>query len=152
VLRALARLELADLYGASRIPIYVLNVAYPLVPEELREFCAGKRAVLVVEEGIPTTSSRRSTPSCAAPISRPACSARGRCRTRANTRPSCCCRGLHPSRRDAAARRRRRRDRSAHAGDAGAQAAATAAAGDIPARPPNFCTGCPERPVFTPSS
>ena len=22
-------------------------------------------------------------------------------------------------------------------------------AGDIPARPPNFCTGCPERPVFT---
>src|SRR6188768_1506012 len=51
VLRALARLELADLYGASRIPIYVLNVAYPLVPEELRDFCAGKRAVLVVEEG-----------------------------------------------------------------------------------------------------
>ena len=53
VLRALARLELADLYGASRIPIYVLNVAYPLVPEELRDFCAGKRAVLVVEEGSP---------------------------------------------------------------------------------------------------
>ena len=53
VLRALARLDLADLYGTSRIPIYVLNVAYPLVPEELREFCAGKRAVLVVEEGNP---------------------------------------------------------------------------------------------------
>src|SRR3974390_1600296 len=53
LLRALARLELADLYGASRIPIYVLNVAYPLVPEELQEFCAGKRAVLVVEEGSP---------------------------------------------------------------------------------------------------
>src|SRR5262249_44688695 len=53
VLRALARLYLADLYGASRIPIYVLNVAFPLVPEELRQFCAGKRAVLVVEEGSP---------------------------------------------------------------------------------------------------
>ena len=26
--------------------------------------------------------------------------------------------------------------------------AALAALGDIPARPPNFCTGCPERPVF----
>ena len=36
-----------------RIPIYVLNVVYPLVPEELRAFCAGKRAVLVVEEGSP---------------------------------------------------------------------------------------------------
>src|SRR5215467_1518747 len=53
LLRALARLDLADLYGASRIPIYVLNVAYPLVPEDVREFCAGKRAVLVVEEGSP---------------------------------------------------------------------------------------------------
>ena len=39
--------------GASRVPIYVLNVVYPLVPEELRAFCAGKRAVLVVEEGSP---------------------------------------------------------------------------------------------------
>ncbi|HEY6600235.1 MAG TPA: indolepyruvate ferredoxin oxidoreductase, partial [Xanthobacteraceae bacterium] len=37
VLRALARLDLADLYAASRIPIYVLNVAFPLVPAELRE-------------------------------------------------------------------------------------------------------------------
>jgi indolepyruvate ferredoxin oxidoreductase, alpha subunit len=53
VLRALARLDLADLYGASRIPMLVLNVVYPLVPEEVRAFCAGKRAVLVVEEGSP---------------------------------------------------------------------------------------------------
>src|SRR3974390_1155262 len=53
LLRALARLDLADLYGASRIAIYVLNVAYPLVPDEIKEFCAGKRAVLVVEEGSP---------------------------------------------------------------------------------------------------
>src|SRR5712671_1056620 len=53
VLRALSRLGLADLFGASRVPILVLNVVYPLVPEELRGFCAGKRAVLVVEEGSP---------------------------------------------------------------------------------------------------
>src|ERR1700730_7950432 len=53
VLRALARLGLADLYGVSRIPIYVLNVAFPLVPQDVVEFCAGKRAVLGVEEGSP---------------------------------------------------------------------------------------------------
>src|SRR5262249_56239369 len=29
------------------------------------------------------------------------------------------------------------------------KAAAMAAVGDIPARPPNFCTGCPERPVVS---
>ncbi len=53
VLRALSRLDLADLYGASRVPIYVLNAVYPLIPEEVRAFCAGKRAVLIVEEGSP---------------------------------------------------------------------------------------------------
>src|SRR5262245_52191884 len=51
VLRALERVGLADVFGASRIPMFVLNVVYPLVPEELREFCAGKTAVLIVEEG-----------------------------------------------------------------------------------------------------
>src|SRR5260370_28201424 len=29
------------------------------------------------------------------------------------------------------------------------KASAVAAVGDIPARPPNFCTGCPERPGFS---
>src|SRR6202012_5405235 len=53
LLRALERLGLADAFGASRVPMLVLNVVYPLVPEELRAFCAGKRAVLVVEEGFP---------------------------------------------------------------------------------------------------
>jgi len=53
VLRALERMGLADVFGASRVPILVLNVVYPLVPEELRAFCAGKSAVLVVEEGYP---------------------------------------------------------------------------------------------------
>ena len=53
VLRALSRLDLADLYGGSRVPILVLNAVYPLIPEEVRTFCAGKRAVLIVEEGSP---------------------------------------------------------------------------------------------------
>jgi len=33
--------------------MYVLNVAYPLVEEEVLRFCQGKKAVLVVEEGQP---------------------------------------------------------------------------------------------------
>src|SRR2546423_2554136 len=53
VLRALARLGLADNFGATRIPIYCLNLAYPLIPEEVKSFCAGKRNVLIVEEGFP---------------------------------------------------------------------------------------------------
>ena len=53
VVRALEVLGLADAFGRSRIPLYVLNVTYPLVESEVTRFCAGKRAVLLVEEGQP---------------------------------------------------------------------------------------------------
>ncbi|WP_136660552.1 indolepyruvate ferredoxin oxidoreductase subunit alpha [Nitratireductor sp. XY-223] len=53
VIRALQRLGLADIYGATDVPLYVLNVTYPIVPEEFQAFCAGKSSVLVVEEGQP---------------------------------------------------------------------------------------------------
>src|SRR5207248_9408095 len=44
---------LADVFGRSRIPLYVLNVTYPLIDREFISFCAGKRAILIVEEGQP---------------------------------------------------------------------------------------------------
>jgi indolepyruvate ferredoxin oxidoreductase alpha subunit len=52
-LRALALENLASLYGDSRIPLYVLNVAYPLIDDEVIEFCSDKKAVLIIEEGQP---------------------------------------------------------------------------------------------------
>jgi len=51
--RALELAGLSDIHGASRIPIYCLNVTYPLIPDEVNAFCAGKKAVLIVEEGQP---------------------------------------------------------------------------------------------------
>ena len=53
VLRALQQLGLADVYGNSAVPLYVLNVAYPLVDDQIAEFCTNKKAVLMVEEGAP---------------------------------------------------------------------------------------------------
>jgi indolepyruvate ferredoxin oxidoreductase alpha subunit len=53
VLRALQQLGLADVYGHSAIPLYILNVAYPLIDDEIIEFCRGKKSVLMVEEGAP---------------------------------------------------------------------------------------------------
>ena len=53
VMRALHRLGLADIYGDTQIPIYVLNVTYPLIREEFDGFCEDKHHVLVVEEGQP---------------------------------------------------------------------------------------------------
>ncbi len=53
VIRALQRLGLADVYGETEVPLHVLNVTYPLVEDDLVAFCADKDAVLIVEEGQP---------------------------------------------------------------------------------------------------
>jgi indolepyruvate ferredoxin oxidoreductase alpha subunit len=53
VIRALQRLGLADIYGQTEMPIYCLNVTYPLVSSEFLGFCEGKDHILVVEEGQP---------------------------------------------------------------------------------------------------
>ncbi|MBS0376902.1 MAG: indolepyruvate ferredoxin oxidoreductase subunit alpha [Proteobacteria bacterium] len=52
-LRALELLGRADAFGGTDVPLYVLNVTYPLVPDEWERFCRGKQAVLIVEEGQP---------------------------------------------------------------------------------------------------
>lgn len=53
VIRALQRLGLADAYGNTDIPLYVLNVTYPIVQREFDAFCADKAHVMIVEEGQP---------------------------------------------------------------------------------------------------
>ncbi len=52
-IRALQRLGLADIHGETQVPVYVLNVTYPLISSEFLEFAAGKEDLLVVEEGQP---------------------------------------------------------------------------------------------------
>lgn len=53
VIRGLQQLGLADAYGDCRVPLYVLNFAYPLIDDELIRFCKDKTAVFIVEEGQP---------------------------------------------------------------------------------------------------
>ena len=147
---ALLRLGLADLYGATRIPIYCLNAVYPLVPEEVREFCAGKRAVLVVEEGHPdyiesqiNVELRRGDINTrifgkgALPMAGEYTAEvmlQGLAAFLAETRPAGI--SVEPIVASVAAIVARRR-------------AAAESIGALPPRPPNFCTGCPERPVFS---
>src|ERR671936_136920 len=42
VIRALQTLDLADAFGNAKVPIYCMNVTYPMVPDEVVAFCAGK--------------------------------------------------------------------------------------------------------------
>jgi indolepyruvate ferredoxin oxidoreductase alpha subunit len=51
--RSLELLGASDPFGRTKIPTYVMNVTYPVLDEEILEFCADKRAVLLVEEGQP---------------------------------------------------------------------------------------------------
>jgi indolepyruvate ferredoxin oxidoreductase alpha subunit len=148
-LRALARIDLADLFGGSHIPIYVLNVAYPLIPEEIKDFCAGKRAVLVIEEGSPDYVEQQINVVLRHADIQTRALGKG-CLPRAGDYGSeALLRGLvaflaetRPSGIDADAIAARVEKMLAH------RPAVMAAVGDIPMRPPNFCTGCPERPVF----
>ena len=144
VIRALERLGLSDAYGNSRIPLYVLNVTYPLVDAEVVRFCTGKRAVLVVEEGqpdfieqalhavlrkagVPTALAGKDVLPMAGEYTGDV--------LLSGVRAFC----------------------AKHAPDLALQsgprpvahAAAQALNGVVPARPAGFCTGCPERPIFT---
>jgi indolepyruvate ferredoxin oxidoreductase, alpha subunit len=51
--RALELLGLSDPFGNTEVPTYVMNVTYPVVDDEIIDFCADKRAVLLIEEGQP---------------------------------------------------------------------------------------------------
>jgi len=146
---ALQRLNLADAFGGVDIPVLVLNVTHPLVPDELVEFCAGKRAVLLFEEGQPeyieqelaTLLRRRDlhTPLHGKDLLPAA--GEYTVEVMAAALLQFVQRHLpqHPVS-DAKAWLdgiRTRRD-----------AAARALSAPLPARPPGFCIGCPERPVF----
>ncbi|VTU15505.1 indolepyruvate ferredoxin oxidoreductase [Variovorax sp. SRS16] len=150
LIRSLQQLGLADAFGATEIPLLVLNVAYPLVPEEVADFCAGKRAVLVVEEGQPeyieqeiaTLLRRRDiqTPLHGCDLL-PAAGEYG-VEVLATGLGRFAERYLPQHAQDSAqgwltGNRERR--------------AAVAAKLDapLPNRPPSFCIGCPERPVFS---
>jgi indolepyruvate ferredoxin oxidoreductase alpha subunit len=150
VLRALERMELADVFGESRIPMLVLNVVYPLVPEELREFCAGKSAVLVVEEGYPDYIEQAVNVELRRADINTRVLGKGLLPNAGEYTSEVLLEGLaafleeaRPKGIDADALAKNARRLTAH------KAPAMAALGPLPPRPPAFCTGCPERPVFS---
>jgi indolepyruvate ferredoxin oxidoreductase, alpha subunit len=53
LIRALQKLNLADASGNASIPLLILNAVYPLVPEQIAQFCSNMQAVVVIEEGQP---------------------------------------------------------------------------------------------------
>ena len=151
VMRGLDQLGLTDADGNSRIPILALNVTYPLVPDEITGFCAGKKAVLMVEEGQPdfleqavNVALRKADlqtrvfgkdvlPMAGEYVSEVVLNGLGGFIA-----------GTMPTGVDAEAVAAR-----LSALMANKTRAAELLGGAMPTRPPSFCTGCPERPVFS---
>ena len=146
-MRALENLGLADAFGASRVPVYVLNVTYPLIDDEVTAFASGKRAVLVVEEGQPEF------------IEQAVCTIlrRADIQTKVHGKDMLPMAGELTGgiMRDGLARLVHSYHPElvrAPAGVPGDNRLKTALAlldGQVHPRPPSFCTGCPERPIFT---
>ncbi|MDF3010585.1 MAG: indolepyruvate ferredoxin oxidoreductase, partial [Burkholderiales bacterium] len=129
--RALRTLGLADQFGASRLPILALNVVYPLVPEEINAFCASKKAVLVLEEGQPEF------------VEQEIAMFLRRADVQAKLHGKDCMHMAGEYSAEAMVRGIAKflSQRAAHID--------TSLLGALPVRPPTFCIGCPERPVFS---
>ena len=147
--RALQILGLSDAMGDSALPMLVLNVTYPLVPREVRDFCAGRQAVLVVEEGSPEYIEKDllqalrqgdlQVPVHGKDLLPPA----GEYTVEVLVQGLLAFVERHLPDVDSAAAR------AWLAANAQRRADVTKALGPLPARPPGFCIGCPERPVFS---
>ena len=154
VLRQLNEAGLSDVYGASRIDLHILNVTYPLVPDEIVRFCRDKRAVLVLEEGSPEfiehallqimARSDLGTKIVGKAVMPPAGEytgeivAKGLAEFLVKYAPDpAIAQGLDAVNATIELAR-----------TGGAKAWANSLAAALPPRGPTFCTGCPERPVF----
>lgn len=145
VIRALEQLGCATHFGDTDIPLYVLNVAYPLVDAEFIRFCADKGAILVVEEGQPDFIEQNVNT-----ILR-----------RADVQARVCGKDMLPMAGEYTGSVVREGIRTFLARwspgalpDSTLEPPPTAdSSADIrsrvPMRPPGLCTGCPERPFFT---
>ncbi len=144
LIRALQRLGLADIYGTTDVPIYVLNVTYPLISSEFLDFAAGKDDLLVIEEGQPEFIETQL----------------GSFLYRAESRVRLHGKGLFPMAGEytGAVMLNAVEGFIRQAAPGMLPAAIRAPNVDrtpipdltktVPIRPPGFCTGCPERPIF----
>ena len=149
LLRALQQLGLADAFGGSDLPIQVLNVTYPLVPAEISSFASGKRAVLVLEEGSPEYIEKDIVQMLRRLDVQTAVHGKDLLPPAGEYTVEVIVQGLiafverHLPQHDLAAAR------AWLAGNVQRREAVAKAVGTLPARPPGFCIGCPERPVFS---
>lgn len=149
LIRALQQLALADAGGQSPIPLLVLNVVYPLVPEQITRFCQTKVAVLVLEEGQPEFIEKDIATHLYRTGSRTHLAGKSHLSMGGEYSAELMVRGLVSFLSEHAPQLLGPQPWAVEQTLARVrQQAIDVLGGSVPPRPPNFCTGCPERPVF----
>jgi indolepyruvate ferredoxin oxidoreductase alpha subunit len=149
VVRGLELLGLSNAFGDSRIPLYVLNVTYPLLDDEVIRFCSGKRAVLIVEEGQPDFIEQNLHAILRKAGVETKIHGKDMLTMAGEYTAAVVTRGLHKFVESYAS------ELIAHASlpklvkPAAQNASALPIVNAVQPRPPSFCTGCPERPIFS---
>ncbi|MBR1225726.1 indolepyruvate ferredoxin oxidoreductase subunit alpha [Bradyrhizobium sp. AUGA SZCCT0176] len=148
VIRALQGLGLADVWGNTRIPLYVMNVTYPLIDDELIDFCQSKRAVLMVEEGQPDYIEQALHKVLRKADVSTKIYGKGELPIGGEYTAAVMAAGLRNFLTAAAPGALPDRIRAPNDPSMSAHDKVKALAEVVPARPAGFCTGCPERPIF----
>lgn len=149
LIRALNKLGLADVYGESKVPLYVMNVAYPLIDDEFERFCQGKRAILVLEEGQPNFVEQNVADILRRLQSPTVLHGKDLLPLAGEYNTATMLTGVKAflqryGKVEADPKERKVIPLQPVSAEASAELAA-----NVHARPPGFCTGCPERPIFT---
>ena len=145
-MRGLEILGLADVYGKSRVPLYVLNVTYPLVDAEFVRFCAGKKAILIVEEGQPEFIEQAVNTILRRADVQTRIEGKGMLPMAGEYTGAVIKDGLHKF--IATHRPDLLQAEPAAPTNVSLPIALKSLQGNLQPRPPSFCTGCPERPIF----
>lgn len=145
VMRALAQLGLADAYGDCKLPLLVLNAVHPLVPEQITDFLTDMDDVLIVEEGTPAFIEHEIRALAQQTGTRCRIAGKGVLPEAGEYLPETLRRGIAAWLETAGESAAATRDAALRAE---VERAIGATPAPVPARPPSFCTGCPERPIF----
>jgi indolepyruvate ferredoxin oxidoreductase, alpha subunit len=148
VIRALQGLGLADVWGNTRIPLYVMNVTYPLIDDELIAFCKSKSAVLMVEEGQPDYIEQALHKVLRKADIPAKIYGKGELPIGGEYTAAVLAAGLRSFLGAAAPAVLPDHIRAPNETSILAHDKVKALADVVPARPAGFCTGCPERPIF----
>ncbi len=154
LIRSLQQFGLADAMGESQIPILVLNVTCPLVPDQLSGFCKNKKAVLVLEEGQPEYIEQEIATILRRQLIDTPLHGKDMLPSGGEYTAEVVAQGLLSFLKTHAPHLSTIADVSAWLTDNQTRretiAKAIADTGQsLPPRPPGFCIGCPERPVFS---